>query len=263
MYHRTASEDGIAMPGKAKDTRPDALSLPIAPRENLSAQAAAILKRYLLTERLEAGDRLPAERRLAEALSVSRTVLREAINQLVGEGLIRREPSRSPTVTDFDRAQLAQELSKLDDDDAEIHDLIELRVMLERGAIEAVVERATGADLAEIERWVLEAERRLDAGETLAVADVRFHAALLHTLGNRSIDALLPLIEENMRRNLVLDPHLVSGQPAAARRVVREHREIFEAVRRRDADAARALMVGHLEPYIHPERFPLHGDGSP
>ncbi len=77
-------------------------------RESLSARSAVALKRYLLTEGLEAGDKLPPERRLAEALNVSRTVLREAINQMVGEGLVRREPSRSPTVTDFDRGELAQ-----------------------------------------------------------------------------------------------------------------------------------------------------------
>lgn len=88
------------------------VSLAMPARESLSARSAAALKRYLLTEGLEPGDKLPPERRLAEALNVSRTVLREAINQLVGEGLVRREPSRSPTVTDFDRGALAQLLDE-------------------------------------------------------------------------------------------------------------------------------------------------------
>lgn len=85
-----------------------AVPLAMPARESLSARSAVALKRYLLTEGLEPGDKLPPERRLAEALNVSRTVLREAINQMVGEGLVRREPSRSPTVTDFDRGQLAK-----------------------------------------------------------------------------------------------------------------------------------------------------------
>ncbi|GAA2374238.1 RpiR family transcriptional regulator [Catellatospora methionotrophica] len=86
------------------------VSLAMPARESLSSRSATALKRYLLAERLEPGDKLPPERRLAEALNVSRTVLREAVNQLVGEGLVRREPSRSPTVTDFDRRQLAAQL---------------------------------------------------------------------------------------------------------------------------------------------------------
>jgi DNA-binding FadR family transcriptional regulator len=139
---------------EAGTTAKAAFSLPSAPRESLSSRSAIILKRYLLSESLQPGDRLPPERRLAEALNVSRTVLREAINQLVGEGLVAREASRSPIVTDFDRARLASEMSMLAGPDAEIRDLIELRVMVELGAIEAIVERARDEDIAEMERWV-------------------------------------------------------------------------------------------------------------
>jgi DNA-binding FadR family transcriptional regulator len=243
---------------------PGGISLPIAPRESLATRSAIILKRYLLTEHLKPGDRLPPERRLAEALNVSRTVLREAINQLVGEGLVRREPSRSPVVTDFDRAQVAHDLSLLDDRAAEVADLIELRVMIELGAIRAVVERASEADIEEMERWVAEGERRVEAGEPLTIPEVRFHAALLRTLGNESINALLPLIEENMRRNLLMDPHELGGGPTTAsdRRAIREHRRIFEAVRSRDADAAARLMFAHLEPYVHPERYADEGSNG-
>lgn len=214
------------------------------------------MKRYLLTERLKTGDRLPPERRLAEALNVSRTVLREAINQMVGEGLVTREPSRSPTVAEFDRAQLAQELSMLDGHEAEIRDLIELRVLVELGAIESIVGRANEADLQEIERWVIEGERRVAADEPLSFADVRFHSALLRSLGNRSVDALLPLIEEHMRENLLNDPHELAGVVTDDdHRVVKQHRQIFEAVKARDAEAAKQRMYAHLNPYLHPEKY--------
>jgi len=235
----------------------------MAPRESLSTRSAAILKRYLLTERLQPGDRLPPERRLSEALNVSRTVLREAINQLVGEGIIHREPSRSPTVADFDRTRLAHEMSLLDDRNAEVRDLIQLRVILELGAIEAIVERATDEDIAELERWVEEAERRVEVGEPLTGAEIRFHATLLRTLGNHAVNGLLPLIEENMRANIVADPHELAGKANAHdRRAVREHRKIFEAVKKRDAAKARSLMLGHLDPYLHPEKYPVDADGG-
>jgi GntR family transcriptional repressor for pyruvate dehydrogenase complex len=244
----------------ATDTEPEpttaakpAFSLPSAPRESLSSRSAVILKRYLLAEGLQPGDRLPPERRLAEALNVSRTVLREAINQLVGEGLVSREASRSPVVTDFDRARLASDMSMLDGPDTEIRDLIELRVMVELGAIEAIVERASDDDVAEMERWVAEGERRVQEGKPMSVADLRFHAALLRSLGNRAVDALLPLIEENMRENLLIDTHELSGQHTATDdRVIGQHRRILEAVRARDPQAAREAMREHLDPYLHP-----------
>jgi GntR family transcriptional repressor for pyruvate dehydrogenase complex len=238
---------------EAGTTAKAAFSLPSAPRESLSSRSAIILKRYLLSESLQPGDRLPPERRLAEALNVSRTVLREAINQLVGEGLVTREASRSPVVTDFDRARLASEMSMLAGPDAEIRDLIELRVMVERGAIEAIVERADDEDVEEMERWVAEGERRVQEGKPMAVADLRFHAALLRSLGNRAVDALLPLIEENMRENLLIDTHELSGQHTATDdRVIGQHRKILEAVRARDPKAAREAMREHLDPYLHP-----------
>jgi GntR family transcriptional repressor for pyruvate dehydrogenase complex len=238
---------------EAGTTAKAAFSLPSAPRESLSSRSAIILKRYLLSESLQPGDRLPPERRLAEALNVSRTVLREAINQLVGEGLVAREASRSPIVTDFDRARLASEMSMLAGPDAEIRDLIELRVMVELGAIEAIVERADDEDVDEMERWVAEGERRVREGKPMAVADLRFHAALLRSLGNRAVDALLPLIEENMRENLLIDTHELSGQHTANDdRVIGQHRKILEAVRARDPKAAREAMREHLDPYLHP-----------
>lgn len=224
--------------------------LPAARRESLGSKCALILKQYLLSDSVKAGDRLPPERQLAEALNVSRTVLREAINQLVGQGLVRRDPSRSTTVADFDRGKLAREMSMLKED-SETEDLIELRVLIELGSIEQIVKRATKADLAEIERWVVEGERRVVAGEPLTLADVRFHAALLRTLRNKSIDDLMPLIEEHMRSILLVDPHELTGvmTPGDARTVT-EHRQIFEAVKRRDAEGARDLMLTHLSVYL-------------
>lgn len=237
-------------------TQVDAPFLPIARRESLSTRSATIIKRYLLTERLKPGDRLPPERRLAEALNVSRTVLREAINQLVGEGLVNREPSRSPTVAEFDRTRLAHDLSLLEGHEAGIRDLIELRVLVELGSIESIVGRASETDLAEIERWVLDGERRVAAGEPVSVADVRFHSALLRSLGNRSVDALLPLIEEHIRENLLIDPHELAGVITDDdQRVVNQHRQIFEAVKARDAEAAKKRMYEHLDPYLHPEKY--------
>ena len=230
--------------------------LPALRRESLSVRVAQILKRYILAERIESGDRLPSERRLADWLNVSRTVLREALNQLIGEGILYRPSAHALCVADFDRSNLASELVSLIEQDAEVRDLIELRVIIEIGAVEAIIERLTTGHLREIERWVVEGERRVAAGEPIYRADAHFHAALIQVLGNRAINgSLLPLIEENLRQNLVVDPlQLMGMKPTAAHQVVEQHRQIFEAVKERDTDAARRLMRAHLSPYLHREQ---------
>lgn len=223
-------------------------------RLNLSQRVVQILKRYILIELLEPGDRLPPERWLAESLNVSRTVLREALSQLVGEGLLRRVSPRILCVAEFDRSQLAAEIAPIDAEEAELQSLIELRVIIEIGAIEAIVQRATDEDLRKIEHWVVEGERRVAAGESLNPVDAGFHTALLKTLGNPAINSLLPLIEENMRQSLAVHPQglMVIGTPDDFR-VVTEHRRIFEAVKRRDVSTTRIVMLAHLSGYLNPE----------
>jgi len=230
---------------------PDRALLPALRRQNLSARVALIIKRYILAERLEPGHRLPAERRLADWLNVSRTVLREALSQLIGEGILERPSPHALCVAAFDRARLAAETSLLGDEAAEAKDLIELRVVIELGAVDAIVARVTEEHLREIERWVVEGERRLAAREPFYRADAQFHAALLRVLGNRVVDGLLPLIEENLRSDLVGDPHQLTGAGTAVdHRVVSQHREIYEALKRRDLDATRDWMLAHLMPYL-------------
>ena len=234
----------------------EAMAPPMPRRQNLAARVAVILKRYILAERLPPGHRLPSERRLADWLNVSRTVLREALSQLIGEGILSRVSPHALCVADFDQGRVAAEVSLIGDE-AEVQDLIELRVVIELGAIEAIVERATEAHLQEIERWVVEGERRLAAREPIYRADARFHAALLRVLGNHVIDGLLPLIEENLRQDLVVDPHQLTGAGTASDyRVVSQHREIYEAVKRRDLEAARHRMRVHLRPYLDRPRLP-------
>jgi GntR family transcriptional repressor for pyruvate dehydrogenase complex len=227
-------------------------------RRNLADQVALILKRHILSERMEPGDRLPSERRLADWVNVSRVVLREALSRLIGEGVLYRPSPRMLAVADFDRTRVAAELSILDEESTETQDLSELRVILELGSIDAIVDRMTDDRLALLERWVVEGERRLERGEPIYPADAGFHTELLKSLRNGAIDGFLPLIEENFRRDLIHDRHLLAGTSAENDpESVEQHRHIFEAIKRRDHIQTRYWMYQHLSPYL--SRVYKHG----
>lgn len=248
------SDQGDARRGSGQTF--ESVLLPSLQRETLATQVVFILKRHIVLEGLPTGARLPSERQLSETLSVSRTVLREALSQLIGEGLIERTAARTLTVARFDRTRLTSELAAGPTGDAGMRDLIELRAIIELGAIEAIVDRVTDEELVEIEQWVKDGETRLAQQLPIILADIRFHMALLRTLGNEAINALLPLIEENMRQNMIFDAHHLhaSGTPED-HRVIDEHRRIFEAIKRRDIEAARLLMLAHLHSYLRDESF--------
>ena len=236
----------------AHSERRDFLILPTLQRQNLSERVVAILKHLILQQGLQAGERLPPERQLAEALNVSRTVLREALSQLLGEGIVQRATPRKLEVAEFDRGKVSAELVGMHEEESALQSLIELRVFVEIGALEVIVRRLTDAQLAEIERWVMHGEEKLKSGEPLALIDARFHAALLRATGNPAIEAILPIIEENLRQSLNASPYQLDGSGSVEdHRVIGEHRQIFEALRRRDAHAARLLMLAHLSPYLH------------
>lgn len=232
------------------NTRTDELRIPQPRRQNLANSVAKVLKRYILLERLEPGDRLPAERRLAEALNVSRTVLREALGQLIGEGIVERAP-RAIQVRAFDRSRVSLELAPIDEDDAEVRDLIELRALIEIGAIETIIARATDDDLQEIERWVVACEQNLAAQELMVWSDAGFHASLLRVLDNRSVNAFIPVIEEARRRQLYINPFQL-GHPVTERNqeAAREHRALLESIRRKDVVSAREIIASHVSYYI-------------
>ncbi len=232
--------------------RTDFLNLPMLQRQNLSERVILILKHFILNQELQIDDRLPPERQLAEALNVSRTVLREALSHLIGEGIVYRASPRKLHVADFDRGKVSAELAGLREEETSLQHLIELRVFVEIGALEVIVQRLTPTHLAEIEEWVLQGESHLRSGIPLSLVDARFHAALLHATENPAIETFLPIIEETLRQSLIASPRQFSGSGGAEDfRVVSEHRQIYEALKRGDANSARMLMQAHLGPYLH------------
>jgi len=61
----------------------------------------------------------------------------------------------------------------------------------------------------------------------------------------------LPLVEEHLRQNFLTDVHALTGVVTPHDyRVVAQHRQIFEAVKRRDAETARLVMLAHLDDYL-------------
>lgn len=238
-----------------RSSRIETPNLPIFHRQPLSLRVTEILKRYILVEPLEAGARLPSERRLAETLSVSRTVLREALGQLIADGILVRATPRTLSVAPFDRLRAAAELAPLNDYAIVDQGVIELRVIIEVGAIELITRRADAHDLDEIERWVIEGERSVvDSVEMMGRVDRRFHTALLRAAHNDAVNAFLPLIEQTLYQNVGgWLHHLGQRDHPEDHRVAAEHRQIFEAIKRGDREAARMVMLAHLAPYLRPE----------
>ncbi len=182
----------------------------------------------IVERRLMPGTKL-AEQPIAELFGVSRTVVRQALNQLSRDHLVTLEPARGAFV-----AQPSVD---------EARQVFEVRAMLEASLVRRLCETVTDAQIAEL-RAHLRAERdaiaRTDVpGRTRLLAD--FHVVLARMLGN---DVLAELLADLLGRSSLIS--LMYQSSHSAEHSQAEHVQIVDALERRDAKAAVRLMDHHL-----------------
>jgi DNA-binding GntR family transcriptional regulator len=182
------------------------------------------IEALVLAGELRPGDRL-VERRLAERLGVSRVPVREALRQLLHEGLAEERATRGMVVR------------TLDPDDVEA--LFEVRSALEEVALARVVEHAGDADLDRLAEVVAEADAAIGRGDpgSARAANARFHAVLLDLAGPVLTAVMEPVAGRMLR---LLSQH---DDPAAMND---DHRALLAALRDRDAEGARRHGREHL-----------------
>lgn len=213
---------------------------------SLSESVTQHLAGRILRGELAAGSALPGENELATEYNVSRTSLRNALATLAAKGLISIQAKKRSTVNARDQWSL------LDIDvlnwlatgkvDAElVEQLMVTRLMFEPNVATLAALNANGHDLAAMEDALtlmrsgqLEAEKnKFEAG------DVAFHQALLRATHNPFLlalgNALSAAMVLSFRQTLEEDLH-------ETKTAVDEHFQLFEAIRLRQADDARAFM---------------------
>lgn len=169
------------------------------------------------------------EQKIADLFKVSRTLVRQALNQLSRDRLITLEPGRGAFVATPGVEEARQ--------------VFELRQMLEGALIARLCQVITDAQIAEL-RAHLQAEdaavARTDvSGRTRLLAD--FHIVLASMLRNR---VLAELLADLLSRSQLISLMYQSSHSAAHSQ--QEHVLIVDALERRDATAAAALMQSHL-----------------
>lgn len=185
------------------------------------------------------GESLPAERDLATMYAVSRDTVREAIRELADAGyLVRRRGRYGGT---FVADPLPQPAHPGDVAEADLHDVLGLRRVLEAGAARAAAER-TLPSAAREELW-----RRHEATAEASEADYRRLDTLLHmTIAELAgIPSLVALAAENRARvNTWLDTFPLL--PRNIEHSNRQHAALVEAILAGRADAAEAAVLEHL-----------------
>lgn len=196
---------------------------------SLRELAVRSLRASILGGELKAGQVYSAQA-LSERLGVSATPVREALLDLANAGLVEAIRNRGYRIVTVD--------------DADLDEISEVRDMLEAPAMRLVAERASDEELASVEATLADLEAAAREGDVarFLLVDRDFHLSLLSFSGNGRLVREVQQLRDQTR--LVG----ISGLAAKGKldQSAAEHRPILEALQRRDADAAEALMHSHI-----------------
>ncbi|MEZ4701502.1 MAG: GntR family transcriptional regulator [Rhodothermales bacterium] len=171
-----------------------------------------------------------AENTLSAEMNISRTPVREALQQLAQEGLVQVIPGRAVTV-----AAPSME---------EVMNVVHMRALLEPEVSRLAALSASAQDIAAMQDAVVAMAEAADAGDRArwSQADTRYHETLCGACKNTLLGRLAMQMR-NRIHYMINDPQTA---PTRVRTCTDEHQLIIDAIARRDADAAEAATREHI-----------------
>ena len=171
------------------------------------------------------------ELQLASKLGVSRTPIREAIRMLEQEGLAVTIPRKGA------------EVAKMTEKDME--DVLQIREVLDELAVSLACDNISEEEMQELERNMIRFENSIKSGDlkSLAQTDVEFHDVIYRATGNTKLITMLNNLREQIYRYRVEYLKDEKAHPV----LMKEHRAIVAALKRRDKAKVTEAMKVHVE----------------
>ncbi|THJ67120.1 FadR family transcriptional regulator [Arthrobacter echini] len=217
--------------------------------QNRSRALQSEIMELILERDLSAGDPLPTEVELAQALGIGRNTLREALKVLQALGVVEIRHGFGMFVAPRNFDALTDGLTfrgrlSLRHEGQEATQLVDVRQALEAGLIGEAMDLMTPEHLGVIEASVRRMESAALRGEVFTATDEQFHYQLFEPLDNELLSNLMSVFWKVYRKihsELVGDPFLNLVETAAM------HRGIFEAVEAGDKALAATRLRCHFD----------------
>ena len=215
---------------------------PLAPQR--AARIATQLMELIDLQKLIPGDKLPAERQLAELLAVSRPSIREALHILQAQGFVSIRHGQGTFVQE---PVVAQELrASVMTKTHGLNELFDAREVLEVPASKWAAEKASKEDI-RLLRATLNQIDTITAIEPidfdqLQALDAKFHLTIVGIAGNRFINQTLNVLQDVMKMSMETTLRL-PGRSEISRN---EHNEILKAIENGNGELASKLTLQHI-----------------
>ena len=200
--------------------------MPLLERATTTEVAAGILREMILSAELRGGEPLRQDA-LAKQLGISRTPLREALNRLATEGLVRMDPHRGAIV-----ARPSAE---------ELREIYEVRLILEIEAARQAARACTDRDTDDLHE-IMESQRANDDPRLFATSNAVFHDRLIAIANQHTLSDLIT----GLRNRSEVYIRLLAGTPVSVSRARDEHSAMVDALERRDEPELVSVVAMHL-----------------
>jgi len=197
---------------------------------NLEDQVYKIIKDKIIWHKVKMGERI-IDKKLAEELGVSRSMVRQVLTILVKEELLIMIPRNGFYVKEMTRK--------------EIEEIYNIRKILEAYATELAVPKITSRDIVKLEEVFKRAKRDLERDEVKSFieTDIKLHKLLIDNCGNECLKKIINEYNDKYAFYRIIDLNRVER----AKESYFEHYKIFKAVKEKKGELSVKLMAKHIE----------------
>ncbi len=197
---------------------------------------------YASSNNLKVGDRLPSERELAGELRVSRPLLREALRKMESLKLIDVLPGKGIFIRTPLKNGMSYIVIHIDQEKDRILEILEIRRLLEKYAMEEAIKNITEDEVLELERWVNLLEEKLRRGDDSREENWTFHSIIYKASRNKFLFDILDSLKEF--HLYWEDPF---SCPSFADKTYSFHRELFKSIKEEDIKRAYSVIDKLIE----------------
>lgn len=200
------------------------------------------LRDYFKKKSFKPGDALPTEVELAEALGVSRNIVREALSRLRMLGMIESKKKRGMILSSPDiLGAFERVLDPLIITDETLQDLFELRLVIEMGLADILFFNLTEKKIKELER-IVDNEIQDNQQSFRVKNEILFHGKLYEIAGNDTLKRFQNMLLPVFGFVLKLEKEFISGKVS--------HRDLVELLKKGNKEDFKQGMYEHLKPHF-------------
>jgi GntR family transcriptional regulator, transcriptional repressor for pyruvate dehydrogenase complex len=199
---------------------------------------------------IKVGEKLPAERTLAEMFQVSRPSVREALRVMETIGIVETKPGGGASVTDLNLAPFINTFAPLiTRRDGFEMELLDLRELLEVKAVELAAKSSNPETLKSLDEIINRMKQALDIkdAEESAICDIEFHKKIFENSGNYILLQASGYVNSLIGISIKVNRALLLQEEENAVNLYSEHQSIFKAIKQKDPVQAKKYMNQHID----------------